>query len=1386
MKLKRKSLLIALAVVVVLGCGGAYLGARYVLIRRMHSWRQQGIAASIAGDNVQAVNLLVRYLNRQPQDVEALSYYVKSRELVPLSNGQHLAQTISGLKMLLTLDPSRVADRRHLLELYFRLDRSPEALDTANQILAKYPADVRSLEIKTRVLMQLREDHDAMDTVEAWAAAAPSELQPQMMRLTLEVRLGHSTDVIVADAQKLRLAHPGDPRFEFLQGFAYSQAGDDTQAIQWLRTAAQHPRLSDELVKLLVRELDNLGLSNDSLALLQRMAKEGGSRDLRYALAERYWEMRKWDDLAATLADLDLANPATDATLIAMKENALSNLGRAAEADTCAKALSKRAEPTARAWTLILHPGEQTPLVSGKDQARALMSAASMDPRNPYIYYFLGDCEMQLGEQDLAIEAFQNAMELDSAWSAPAVRLVETLLQKGQPERAFTVASIAIHHSPSSVAAVVALARAWSAGIENGSVGNADDLMNLVDQIQSKLPNEDRAPLIAIQLLAERGKKDEASRRARAEIARSPAHTEQFFLTLATISRKFGLGIEQECFDKSESAHGVTPLLACTEAIDRFLAGHGDDAPAVFDKLAAKGGNTGGVGWKLARARLLDMTNSPDARSAWNELGNGYPGETSVQQAVISAQAVRGDWAIVQPAIDRMRVLTGENGLAWRLAQARLMVEYPRSDADCEKAAVQLRILIEQYSELPEPHVLLAQALMHLKRVDGAIQQFYAATQLDPTDVSVALQLAAVLQSQGDFQRAQQELYRIMPQLHSESQRQAAAMLLARQGNPDSAAKLLERPSNAAGEMATDQNKADLFLALLYRQKHDYERAEAIVSKLLQHPDVATVQFAASLFTTEGKAEQAKQTLKRLDTMKLDPGVKELILASHSAETGDLEQAESFYRASARENPADTVAWRLLAACQMGLGQPDAAVATLADAARAVPGDKGLQLLDQQSSLLHRGAGDAQQIPVVVAILRDPLNSDTDLEILRDVVASLTSNDREQLASRLQDIVNRHPESLDAQMELLQCYQSMGRYTDVLAVARNAINSFPTDTHAARVAVNICEMARLWKDLEDFAEILKRRSPGDAQDADMAIAMSQIGRGLFGAAIDQLAPYLSDAAAHPDRYGDLLSLYACALASNGRGQEAGDLLWPFVGASPIWQQRWISIARDFPDTQESAAWLDRLAGVLPANDFKGRAALAEAYNYVGHRGNNQSLIQKSTELFATVSQSPGADAASLLTAAVHAEDSGDWSRAQADYRLALAKNPSLYVAANNLAMLIVKHGGDLHEAVALAQTAVQLQPQVATLYDSLAAAQHAAGNAQAAIDEESTAIRLDPDTLDWKVRSAQYQLDAGNRAAAAKIIQDMDLKGPNNRSLPQPLQQQLDQIRARLKNDKLG
>src|SRR5947199_2401601 len=99
-RLNKKRLVLLLTCLLFVGLVGGYFGGRYLLHRRVEAWRVQGIAASKAGEHARASDLLIRYLQRRsggPDYIEALNYYIGSREKAELANGQHLGETIAAI-----------------------------------------------------------------------------------------------------------------------------------------------------------------------------------------------------------------------------------------------------------------------------------------------------------------------------------------------------------------------------------------------------------------------------------------------------------------------------------------------------------------------------------------------------------------------------------------------------------------------------------------------------------------------------------------------------------------------------------------------------------------------------------------------------------------------------------------------------------------------------------------------------------------------------------------------------------------------------------------------------------------------------------------------------------------------------------------------------------------------------------------------------------------------------------------------------------------------------------------------------------------------------------------------------------------------------------------
>ena len=130
---KRARRLIILVVAILTLCttaGGFYAYRQRQIHARFLKARQDGMSALRAGDNDTAVADLALYLQRYPNDVDALADFAHARLLTSASNGQNIGDAIVALRNLLKIQPQRLAERRTLLEpVPERRDTSQEALN---------------------------------------------------------------------------------------------------------------------------------------------------------------------------------------------------------------------------------------------------------------------------------------------------------------------------------------------------------------------------------------------------------------------------------------------------------------------------------------------------------------------------------------------------------------------------------------------------------------------------------------------------------------------------------------------------------------------------------------------------------------------------------------------------------------------------------------------------------------------------------------------------------------------------------------------------------------------------------------------------------------------------------------------------------------------------------------------------------------------------------------------------------------------------------------------------------------------------------------------------------------------------------------------------------
>ena len=113
----------------------------------------------------------------------------------------------------------------------------------------------------------------------------------------------------------------------------------------------------------------------------------------------------------------------------------------------------------------------------------------------------------------------------------------------------------------------------------------------------------------------------------------------------------------------------------------------------------------------------------------------------------------------------------------------------------------------------------------------------------------------------------------------------------------------------------------------------------------------------------------------------------------------------------------------------------------------------------------------------------------------------------------------------------------------------------------------------------------------------------------------------------------------------------------------------------------------------------------------------------------------------------------EWQKAQDLYQRALQIQPDYPVAANNLAYLMLKHGGNVDVALSLAQTARRGLPNLPNSADTLGWAYYQQGVYNAAIDMLQQAVKGDPKNPTYHYHLGLAYQKASNYAMAKKQLE---------------------------------
>lgn len=1395
---KRRLLLLLSGLVVVAAVAvGAYSYRAHRLRAQIARWKVEGIAAAQHGDPALAVERLTSYLSYNPNDPEALLAYADCRPLVDSPDGHHFVETARALRYLVQLDPGNLSYRTRLLDLYWKLGLRTESVDAASEVLKIDSRNSHALEIQSAALIAIKNYNKALESTRRWTQLEPTNLTAQCRLFMLQAELGHPAADVLADVETWEKRHPDDPaRYELLRSCAYATFGDRENALTWLRRAATRQPPDDAFADLLIDQFDQLGKGGEDINVLKDLVSRGAGQRSRQRLLGRLWELKRYPEVLDLAKGMNLADPTVPVSTLAVTCLSYGSSGRAGDAASIRESLRCRSGAVAAAWNTILNSIGNRP-ATYRAMADVCKRALAQEPRAAYLHYFLGEALAALGENQLAIEAWQREGAVSPAWGIPLARMAELLLVQGNTSRAVQVGVLALKRDPTAATAMV-VARVAAAMLQEGQLVNPDGALNLMDQLRKLMPGDDRVRLLDAQMLAATGKKDEAADLLRQFLnPQSPNQSSPdstLFLQAASVSQAGQLGLEQELWKRDEQLHGVSPMLVFEQARATAIGGDAKAALKIFDVAQARSAGPAGqpqtAEWELARARLLELTGDP-AAAAWRALGDGNANNLAVQRAVLAARSLINDRPFRERTIARLAAMTGQDSLVCALARAELLIENRGSDADDRAIAETLKQIIASHPSLPQPRLLWAAYLERAGKFDEAIDQLQIAANSNPDLASLAIKLSDLYRKKGDYDRSRTYAQRVAASKGSApAEVRIAAQMLADLGDQAEAVSALERLTAHPASSTGPSNGDELMLAGFYWDRGQIEKADAIISHLLdvsasaRQPDM--LAFAARLYASEGKASESARVLSLVDALSLPSGRNEMIHAETLAASGDAAGAERLYRQAVAVAPTDPATWRSLITYLYEIRRPADAASAIDAALARLGSNPPLEELKHSANALAATCQLEELGEIMRDYLHDPLNRATSGDILLTVSRALMA-DATDAAAQARTLSQRYPRIEGVQLWAIRTYLRTGRLADAAPAIARIMSDFPESPKAAAVAATFYATRSSWPDMLDAAQQWRKRihGPGsgeEAERADTALAQALLALGRGSEALDLLESRVATCLGQPGKHVDLLVTYADSLCATGQIDPASTLL-PLAASDAPWREACIRLAAEKLEPKIGASWLERLEPWTRAGSTEELCQLADAWAILSSRSpDGPEYARQAERLFTEIERLPTASAAVIEHAGVFAERSGDIEKAITLYRRAIALDPREGVAWNNLAVILANRGQarDGAEAVQCAAAALRAHPDEPELLDTLAFVNAKAHDFPQAVRAMSRAVELEPENLRWRVGLAQLLADSGQKDQASRVVTTIDTMGIDQDRLAPSLRQQLQSLRARL------
>lgn len=685
------------------------------------------------------------------------------------------------------------------------------------------------------------------------------------------------------------------------------------------------------------------------------------------------------------------------------------------------------------------------------------------------------------------------------------------------------------------------------------------------------------------------------------------------------------------------------------------------------------------------------------------------------------------------------------------------------------EAVLEYRNAVQRAPLAADAREKLAQALMRSGNVPGALGEYVRAADLAPENTALQIQAGNLLLIAGRFDdakaRGEQALAR-------DKQNVDASILIA---NATAGLKDLDGAvAQVEDALKIDPDHSGTYSALgqleLNRGKRDaaeraFQKAVALA------PTSVPAQLALGHFYwSTGNAPAAEQAFTQALAIEPRNALTNRILGNFYIATNRLPQARPYL-----ETTADVMK---TAEASFALADYDVAVGDAA-AARAIwtryvddPAVAPAARVRLAQLDFREGHHDDAYRGIAAVLAKDQRNLQA---LLVKSAMQMADGQADQALATATLATERHPESTSA-FYTLGRVQTLRRQPDAaIAAFQETLRLNPRATEA-KLALARLHLAQGRPDTSiGFAQEALASEPGNA-DAQLLVVRGLLARGDLDRASTELKQLLArfpNAAAVHTQMGMLLGRRRDNAGARREFERAAELdprsLEPLTGLVVLdLTTKQFAAARARVDARLARDSSSSLF-VLAARTYAatGDAAAAErflrraidvdsgdlaAYGALGQLYVQQGRLDDARVEFDRIAKQSAKPVGALTMIGIIAQAKGDLAQAQAQFERALQIDPEAAVAANNLAWIYAEHGGNLDVALHLAQVAQKRLPEVSEVGDTLGYIYYKKNLAPLAISTLTVVTAKDPANATFQYHLGLAYAGAGDAKRARQSL----------------------------------